>query len=305
MSDRTRIDYADASINPLGWGCWGHGGSPEKPRRCSFCFAFRMAKRNLRDCPQCRAFVPHWHPEELDKLVRWQKPRRIFVESMGDLFGEGVLFRAVHEVWLAMMAAKHHTYLLLTKSPGRLRLWTEATAANKCWPIEDIWPDWFWLGTSITTQADADERIPWLLKTPAAHRWISIEPIMGPLNLGYLHWLELPQLVHGDWPFGHSIKAEAGIHPAYLNRHGAVSACLVKSDAMLGIKPHEMTWRRRPDWIVIGQETGNRKGKVTPKREWIEAIVEQCKAAGVPVYLKANLASIWGEPLIHETPATP
>ena len=69
MADRTRIDWCDATINPWGWGCYGPGGTAEHPQRCSYCYAETLGKRHLRTCPDCRAFVPHWHEEELRKMT--------------------------------------------------------------------------------------------------------------------------------------------------------------------------------------------------------------------------------------------
>ena len=84
----------------------------------------------------------------------------------------------------------------------------------------------------------------------------------------------------------------------------------VKHNTFVSIEPimaefdcKGMAWSNNNiDWAIIGAETGNRKGKVIPKREWIENIVENCRSAGVPVFLKDNLASVWGEPLIQEYP---
>jgi protein gp37 len=72
-----------------------------------------------------------------------------------------------------------------------------------------------------------------------------------------------------------------------------------------GISGHMPIWEGpglKPKWVIIGAETGNRKGKVIPKREWIESIVNDCCKENVPVFLKSSLASIWGEPLIKEYP---
>lgn len=259
MSDGSSIDYVDATINPLGWGCLGPGGTAEKPARCPYCYGYRMAKRNLRDCPQCRAFVPHWHPEELDKLSHWTKPRRVFVESMGDLFDSCVTSYQRQAVMQSICEYGQHTYLMLTKEAEsmakRMVTWNTPPFPN------------LWLGTSITNQQDADERIPWLLKTPAAHRWLSVEPMQGPVGL--LPWLPIVR----------------GIGVKYRRR--------ILNDR-LEASPIQ--------WIAIGAETGNRKGKVTPKREWLEAIVAQCEAGDVPVFLKSNLASVWGGELIQQYP---
>lgn len=263
MSDNTRIDWAQATINPLGWGCYGPSGTPEKPNRCPWCYAHRMAKRNLRDCPQCRAFVPHWHPEEIiEKPAHWRKPRRIFVQSMGDLFGLSVpdehiittiAYAEQHSTWVQ---GHEHTFIFLTKEPARMRDMVKKMFSQ----TQPICRDRLWFGASVTNQADANERIPLLLETPAAVRWVSVEPMLGEVNLS---------------PF---------LHP------------------FVSYFPTDLRVNYRPalDWVVIGAQTG--PDAVSPKREWIESVVEQCKAAGVPVFLKANLAKVWGEPLIQQYP---
>ena len=75
------------TINPWGWGCYGPGGSAERPNLCCYCYAKILANRKLRKCSLCQQFVPHWHPEQLEKPLHWKKPRRIFVASMSDPFG--------------------------------------------------------------------------------------------------------------------------------------------------------------------------------------------------------------------------
>ena len=63
MSNRTKVDWADATLNPLGWGCYGPEGTAENPKPCSYCFAHAMSKRNLNKCELCNDFLPHLHLE--------------------------------------------------------------------------------------------------------------------------------------------------------------------------------------------------------------------------------------------------
>ncbi|RJQ44378.1 MAG: DUF5131 family protein [Gaiellales bacterium] len=230
MSDRSKIDYIDASINPLGWGCFGPGGTDREPKRCEYCYAQTIAKRHLRKCRNCNEFVPHWHPEELEKLSHWKKPRRIFVESMGDLFGDWVTSSIPFEVLRQTFYNRQHTYLFLTKNPKRM-----VREVNEFFFEYDT-PRWettrHWFGTTITNQADAFQRISELWKLHSPNGWLSIEPLLGPIYLRL-----------------------AGIN-----------------------------------WVVIGAETGNRKGKVNPDPEWVKDIIEQCRAAGVPVFVKGKIA---------------
>ncbi len=186
MADNTRIDWATATINPLGWGCYGPGGTAERPARCPWCYAYRIAKRNLRDCPHCCAFVPHWHSDELHKLRRWRRPRLVFVQSMGDMFGSGVSDRQRGVIWDAMRKSRH-THVILTKNPGLMHGWCRAYAPK---PLSNVW-----LGVSVTNQVDADERIPPLIQTPAAVRLVSWEPALGELDI--TAWPRLDWLIVG------------------------------------------------------------------------------------------------------------
>jgi len=201
-----------------------------------------MAKRNLRDCPQCRAFVPHWHPEELEKPDHWVKPRRIFVCSMSDPFGVGVPPEVIDNIMRCTFRNPHHSFFLLTKRPDR---------AVEYFKSRDVF--WalctnLWIGASITNQPDAFKRIGDLtgysnwFKSRPPYRFLSIEPLMGEI------YLRLEDI----------------------------------------------------KWVIVGAETGNRKGKIVPERQWIADIVSQCRAQKVPVFLKGSLAKTWGEPLIQE-----
>lgn len=264
MSDGSKIDYCDASIQPTGWGCYGPNGTPEKPARCPYCFAFRMARRNLRGCPECRAFVPHWHPEELEKPAAWRRPRRVFIESMGDLFGAGVTGDHIAAVLGAMSNNPQHTYLLLTKcpesmvanmgvleqavrrmaaevpSPAGIPMWYKNKVADRA--LHDIVTSKWWLGVTVTNQQDADERLPLLAKMAGWHKWVSIEPLLGPIDIR----------------------------------------------------------RAVTEWVCIGAQTG--PGSVPPAKAWVNDIVWRCKAAGVPLFMKRNLAGVWGPDLIQEYP---
>lgn len=127
-------------------------------------------------------------PEQLkkfDRLARTKKPHVVFVSNMADLFHEKVPFEYIDEVFSRMANQKRHTYLVLTKRAARMKEFVE-WHMNK-W---DATPDDFvhvfsnvWLGVTAESQARADECIPHLLETPAAHRWISAEPLLRPLFL--------------------------------------------------------------------------------------------------------------------------
>jgi protein gp37 len=123
-----------------------------------------------------------FHPSRLDQPLRWKKPRRIFVCSMGDLFHKDVPYNAIIDTFDRMEEAEHHTFMVLTKRPQRMRefIMAEITHGRK-----DIAPTPnVWLGATVENM-DQRWRMEELLMTPAAKRFISAEPLLGPLEIKY------------------------------------------------------------------------------------------------------------------------
>lgn len=119
------------------------------------------------------------HPDKLDQPLKWKKPRMIFVCSMGDLFHDDVPEEEIMRVFDVMNDAPQHTYQILTKRPQRLK-WIIKQYTDYIW--QGI-PDNIWLGVTAENQQAADERIPWLLKTPAAVRFVSVEPMLEEIDI--------------------------------------------------------------------------------------------------------------------------
>lgn len=173
---KTKIEWANEVWNPI-------TGCTKVSPGCANCYAERMSTRlqaiGQRGYDGVVNERGHWTgkinliPEKLDEPLRWKKPRRVFVNSMSDLFHEDVDFDYIRRVWDIMRVTPHHTYLILTKRAERM----SATV-----PAFIYLPN-VWLGVSVEDQQRADERIPWLLKTPAAVRFISAEPLLGPVDL--------------------------------------------------------------------------------------------------------------------------
>jgi protein gp37 len=174
---KTKIAWAEETWSPV-TGC-----SKISPG-CSSCYAERLSTRWGRTTkpwtPENAAENVVLHPERLSQPTHWALPRRIFVCPTADLFHDLVPGEYINQVWMEMFNNPRHEYLLLTKRPERLKSWTETAASAKGWPIEDIWPRWFWLGTSIENDRFA-YRADILRATPAKTRWISAEPLLGPL----------------------------------------------------------------------------------------------------------------------------
>ena len=217
------------------------------------------------------------HPEKLDEPLRLRTPSTIGVSLMGDLFHDDVPDEFIAAVFGIMAAAERHTFIVLTKRPERMRSilsnvkddWTLAAEDYLCayenylyayeescksfrqlntgWfkdrPLPNVWP-----GVSIEDQATADERIPILLDTPAAHRWVSLEPQIGAVDLS-------PYIT--EWE----------------------EACIGDRDAR---QPEDRT--PRLGLVVTGSESGPKRRPFYVA--WARITRDQCHAAGVPWYYK-------------------
>jgi protein gp37 len=196
------ISWCDCTWNPV-------SGCSKVSAGCTHCWAERMAKRLAGRCgyPARDPFTVTLHPERLDEPLRWRKPRMVFVCSMGDLFHTEVPNEFIARVFAIMRNCPAHTFQVLTKRPERMQQWLSrcGNANGYGWITHDNtlperafngtgiivgdsdhWPlPNLWVGTSVEDQATADERIPHLLRCPAAVRFVSYEPALGPLDLRY------------------------------------------------------------------------------------------------------------------------
>lgn len=295
MSDRTSIAWTDCTWNPV-------RGCSLVSKGCESCYAMKQARRFSAPGQPYHGLTmmgpqgPRWNgtirlvPELLDEPLHWKKPRRVFVNSMSDLFHEDVPLDFIADTYAIMITAYRHTFQVLTKRPCRrhdlftnepiremiairaaahinklrgphslnatrnLAAWNAGTASN------------IWEGASIEDQKTADERIPLLLQTPAAVRWISAEPLLGPVDLRL--WLNViprmrtPVSADSGLPCG---ETTLDLMPSYNINTGEI------------IKP-------LLDWVVCGGESGP---KARPcDVAWVRSIVQQCRAAGVPCFVK-------------------
>ena len=206
----TKIEWTEETWNPI-IGC-----SKVSPG-CDNCYAERMAcrlahmdNRNYQDVTGSnsnRTWFDNWNGKTafvesaLEKPLHWKKPRRIFVCSMGDLFHESVPFEWIDKVFAVMAICPHHTFQVLTKRPGRMldylsdpktQIGIPGVCSSKTntkidlnkffaaagWPIKNVM-----LGVTAENQEQADKRIPILLQIPAAKRFVSVEPMLGPVDL--------------------------------------------------------------------------------------------------------------------------
>ncbi|MEB8474567.1 phage Gp37/Gp68 family protein [Acidithiobacillus ferriphilus] len=243
MSDKTGIAWTNATWNPI-------TGCTKVSQGCKNCYAEREWAR-LSANPKATAYYGRaftdirCHPDRLTEgPIRWRKPRMIFVNSMSDLFHEKVPFEFIDEVFEVINCSPMHTFQILTKRPERMLEYFQRSEI--AWAVEEGPLDNVWLGVSVEDQATADERIPLLLQTPAAVRWVSAEPLLGPIDLE-----EVPVGMFGPLrPYGGSVPDTP-----------------------------------RLDWVVCGGESGGPKARPTHP-DWAEDLKSQCEEADVPYFFK-------------------
>ncbi|KKN82001.1 hypothetical protein LCGC14_0312680 [marine sediment metagenome] len=273
MGDRTGISWADATWSPI-VGC-----SKISPG-CAYCYAERLSTRfkwtTLPWIPKYEAENVVLHPERLEQPLRWKKPRRIFVNSMSDLFHELVPDGFIEQVFVVMALAPQHTFQVLTKRPERMqafcaahpwfgkqvrigrgeRLLAEGTISHSVLPN-------VWLGVSVENQYWAGHRIPLLLDTPAAVRFISAEPLLSALDLRpYLDDLQDSQRATLDLVI---VGGESG---------GPEKRRLVQWACPGNLWPDGYAWYPKPRAL-----------------EWVRSLVVQCESADIPLHFKG-----WGGP---------
>lgn len=176
MADKTGIEWTDATWNPV-------TGCTKVSQGCKNCYAARVWDR-LAAMPNTaysgRKFTDvQCHEDRLSQPLRWKRPRRIFVNSMSDLFHDAVPESFLDKVFLTMESAQQHTFQILTKRPEAMRDYMIKRQARGDKTLPNVW-----LGVSVEDQVTANDRIPFLIDTPAAIRWISAEPLLGSIVLG-------------------------------------------------------------------------------------------------------------------------
>lgn len=261
-----------------------------------------------------RKFEDVWmHPDRLMQPFSWKKPCKVFVNSMSDLFEEAVPFEFIDKVFAVMALNPHITFQVLTKRAERMREYFKDNAplqteraigetsklASACKLGVWTWPGWplpnVWIGVSAENQKYADERIPHLLQTPAAIRFVSAEPLLGPIDFGMStatckcckrwssRWVKVHREVRPQFPCNlmegaDKVVARPGIHRAESNQHGALSV------NGMGLVPADFTALPKLDLIIFGGESG---GSARPcEVEWIADGIRQCRAAGVAAFNK-------------------
>ncbi|MFH5231908.1 DUF5131 family protein [Antrihabitans spumae] len=258
---KTSIEWTDVTWNPT-------TGCTKVSPGCDHCYAETLAER-FRGTPGHyyeNGFDVQLRPDKLEEPLRWKKPRRVFVNSMSDLFHKDIPDEYIAQVFAVMAVASQHTFQVLTKRHARMRsllssdtfidevfaasveFGGESDWATSDWPLPNVW-----LGVSAENQQWADARIPVLLDTPAAVRFVSAEPLLGPINLCNCY--------------------PGGVSPS--TYEGPQEHCNVHGRAPLA-------------WLIVGGESGRGARPMHP--DWARSIRDQCESAGVAFLFKQ-----WGE----------
>ena len=288
MGERSKIEWTDSTW-PIVQGC-----DPVSPG-CANCYAVPLVHRlawntNPKISAPIKGVVAHHkdrlrftgkvalREDRMDWPLKWKKGRMIFVPSHGDLFHKDVPDAFIDRVFAVMALTPQHSYQVLTKRAERMRDYIIALHDGKravisaareiCGSIvggvvilnAQRLMEHVWLGISAEDQQRADERIPLLLQTPAAVRFVSLEPLLGPIDLT-------------DHCNGHYFF-----------------------NSLSGTRWHDDPDRSRPeekfspglDWVIVGGESGPHARPMHP--EWVRSLRNQCEAAAVPFFLKQ-----WGE----------
>ena len=197
MADQSAIEWTDATWNPV-------TGCTKITAGCDNCYAERFAERfrGVPGHPFERGFDLTLRPERLDQPIRWKRGRMIFVNSMSDLFHKGVPASFIDQVFDTMEEADWHTFQVLTKRSPRMRDYLRRRYANRAAP------EHIWTGVSVEDHRGA-ARIAHLQQAPSAVRFLSIEPLVGPvgpLDLTGIHWVIAggesgpnARVMHIDW----------------------------------------------------------------------------------------------------------
>lgn len=191
MSEGTKISWTSATWNPT-------TGCDQVSPGCDHCYALTLAARLKRmGNPRYRndgnaktsgpGFALTLHHDKLEEPLKWKKPRHIFVNSMSDLFHDDVPDDFLGAVWATMADTPQHIYQILTKRPRRMARFMQEYV-NELGYENAVLPN-VWLGTSVEDQKRADLRIPHLMATPAAVRFLSCEPLLGPVNVRKRQWV--------------------------------------------------------------------------------------------------------------------
>lgn len=242
MTNMTKIQWTDKTANPVATAqpVNPKTGKPKKihfcvkcSAGCKFCYAERMNRRLGGKSLYSKAGGYPKMALDIDMIQSWarmKKPKKIFVGSMTDIFGEWVPQWMIFALFDAMLQAPKQIFQLLTKRPESMAETTQSWLNTR--PLlHDKMLDNIWLGTSIENQDVAQDRYRWLVHTPAAVRFLSLEPLLGPIDLGHpdgIDWIIVggesgpnARPLDGDWILDILDQCRAANIPAFVKQLGS------------------------------------------------------------------------------------
>jgi protein gp37 len=250
MSDNSKIEWTDATWNFI-------TGCTKISAGCDHCYAETFAERwrGIPDHHFEQGFDVRLWPDRLMLPMKWRTPKRVFVNSMSDLFHEAVPTSLIAAAFDVMRQTPQHTYQILTKRHARMRSLARSAAFGEGWPLPNVW-----LGVSVEDQKWADIRIPALLDTPTAVRFVSAEPLIGAIDL------------HPHWTYGKPIWGDAEPEPN-------------------GVMMQPLAMQPGINWLIAGGESGPGARPCHPG--WLRSLRTQCANADVPFFCK-QMGSVLG-----------
>jgi len=272
----TKIEYVDRTWNPVtgctpGLPCWER------------CWARILIEGRLRHLPRFKdGFLPIVHEDRFTEPHTWRKPSRVFVCSQGDLFNTAITIAVIDSIFAIAKVVKQHDYFFLTKRAKNMQTIIELLGLQLT--------DNIYLGVSAENQKFADERIPLLLETPAKKRWVSLEPLLGEVNISkYLIQPWICEYCYRQIPGSNNLPDDwitvwtSCICPECqkkIEKDGGINKVVGGAYA----KITDPRCSKPINWVVVGCESG--KDRRPCNIEWVRDIVHQCQHYKVPVFVK-------------------
>lgn len=258
----TKIGWTDETWNFV-------SGCTKVSAGCDNCYAEELAERYRGSPAYPNGFDVTLRLHKLDAPLRWKRPRMIFVNSMSDIFHKDIPDEVLKDGWDVMEQADHHIYQVLTKRPHRM--------VKKVQELGLGLPPHIWLGVSAENQEMYDSRVAALAALPSSIRFISAEPLLGPLDLG----LNRTSLTEHGWYYRHGLGCFS--RDCIESPDGACKGTLLPG----GFPPLDGS-KEAPapicNWVIVGGESGNRRRPMDVG--WVRSLRDQCQVVGVPFYYK-------------------
>ena len=265
----SKIQWTDETWSPI-------TGCNYISEGCLNCYAKKMAQRlkGRFGYPDDDPFAVTFHKDKMSQPLKWKKSRKVFVCSMGDIFHDHLRIEQIAAVFGMMSFCPDHTFIVLTKREDRMKYFFSLYSGDHVrqqnwWRNEAVYaldseftqgirlrgkvaneplPN-VWIGVSAENQKRADERIPILLQIPAAVRFVSIEPMLGPVDFDAIPKFDIPG-----------------------------------NDEHRTVTHYEAPWDEYLDWVIAGCESGT--GRRIAPQEWFRTLKDQCVESGTPFFLK-------------------